>query len=144
MPINDFGRLHEFVEAYGNPYLAVKHIGQMARRVAEKYDNRILHSEAISWIVNGEKPDMIDDHGKLPPKHNYIQSYIDEILSYVDDDNVCEAVRSSYIDSETHRHLIYNYNDISDTYRQARVRVLTRMIWYRFHLYTQEEDYHNE
>ena len=52
------------------------------------------------------------------------------MFCYIADKEVCNAVYDSYYDSKKQTHLIYVYNSIQDEPRRARVRVLTRMLWY--------------
>lgn len=123
----------ELTDKVGNPYNAVSLIAAMARKLAEDNDNVISHSEALSWVLHGERP-------CLESRRRYIQnvtkhkiSYIDDLLSGVDDNYVCDSVRRSVELSEKNRHLIYVYKDVDDEPRRARVRILTRMIWYDLH-----------
>lgn len=134
MSLTDLDKFHKLEHKLGSPYAAVNYISSEARKLASKYDNVILHSEAIDWVITGEKPKIISGVGKLSTKLNYVKSYIDEILCYVDDASVCESVRYSIDASRSSNHLIYVYKDVPDESRQARVRVLTRMIWYNLDL----------
>lgn len=130
MPLNDLDKFQKLEQQLGSSYAAVNYISSEARKLASKYDNLILHSEAIDWIITGEKPKILSDIGKLCTRPNYVKSYIDEVLCYIYDINVCESVRHSINASRSSNHLIYVYKDVPDRSRQARVRVLTRMIWY--------------
>mgnify|MGYP004655945107 FL=1 len=124
-----------YVDAcHGNRYQAVRCIASLARSLVKQYDNRILDSEALSWILTGERPDIIDDDGNLKP-HKSTISYMDDILSSVDDDEVVDAVKCSISESKKQENLVYLYNNISDSSRQTRVRVLVRIIWYHTHEY---------
>ena len=118
----------------GNRYQAVNYIASLARSLVKQYDNKILDSEALSWILTGERPDIIDDDGNLKP-HKSTISYMDDILSSVDDDEVVDAVKCSMLESKKQENLVYLYNNISESSRQTRVRVLVRIIWYHTHEY---------
>lgn len=137
MSIGDFKRFRELTNQLGSPYAAVNYISSEARKLANKYDNIILHSEAIDWVVTGEMPDILKNnkYKRIPHRKSNLRSYMDELLSYVDDEAVCESVRYSIYASKSSNHLIYVYKDVSDESRQTRVRVLTRMIWYNLNLY---------
>lgn len=134
MPLNDFDTFCKLERQLGSAYAAVNYISSEARKLASKYDDLILHSEAIEWIVTGKKPKILSNISKVCNRSNYVKSYIDEVLCYVDDNNVCESVRYSINASKSSNHLIYVYKDVPDPSRQARVRVLTRMIWYDLNL----------
>ena len=126
-----------YLESYinkcdGDIFKATVTVAKLARSLANKYDNRILHSEALTWILTGERPDIIDDNGNIKHIRRNI-SYLDDILCEVDDEEVCKAVRQSISQSNHQQNLVYLYNTITDNPRQARVRILCRMIWYKTH-----------
>ena len=126
----------ELKKRYGCSYAAISVVVKEARRLAKKYNYIILDSEAISWVVTGRKPITLDKYlnvvrTRKPPEI----AFIDDILSGVDDNDVCKCVRQSVKDSLEANHLIYVYTDIPDEGRQARVRILTRIIWYNLHNY---------
>ena len=120
----------------GDRFAATMLVAKLARNLADKYDNLILHSEALTWVLTGERPMIIDDNGKLNKSIiSNNKSYMDDLLCSVDDDEVCDAVRDSISHSNTCQNLVYLYNEITEEPRRARVRVLTRMIWYQTHKY---------
>lgn len=128
---------NEYLQKYidkcnGNVFEATMMVAGLARSLANKYDNRILHSEALTWILTGERPDIIDGHGNIKQIRHRI-SYLDDILCEVDDEEVCEAVRQSISQSNYQQNLVYLYNNITDDPRKARVRILCRMIWCKTH-----------
>ena len=104
----------------------VREVAKKARSLADEYDNNIFHSEALTFIMTGAKPD-----NKYRYADEYEATIIKELFCYIDDIEVKNAVYDSFYLSKSHNNLIYEYNDISDPHRQARVRVLTRMIWYK-------------
>lgn len=112
----------------GSPFAAVNYIAQSARKKRQEVDNRILESEAITWAVTGIQPKLRKKIPKVADWYNL--SLIDEVLSYVDDEQVAISVRESYNESAKVHHLIYCYHKGLDESRKARVRILTRMIWY--------------
>lgn len=118
-------------ECNGNKFQAVRLVVSLARSLSKKYDNKILDSEALTWILTGERSGIIDKTGNVRHK-SYANSisYMDDILSCVDDKEVCESVRYSISESNKRKNLVYFYKGVLDEYRQARVRVLVRMIWY--------------
>ena len=121
------------VDKLGDVYSATIYIAKEARRRAEATDNLLLHSEAISWVITGEKPSILSTVDNLPTKDNYIQSQVNETLKYIDDLGVAESVKLSINSSISNKHLIYIYKDVPNDHQQARVRVLTNMLWYNLH-----------
>lgn len=130
----DVTMFQQLSEELGDAYQAVNHIAAQARKLAESHNNVILHSEAINWVITGVKPDILEQVDKLPDKPNFFRSYVDEALAYVSDGPVRRSAKSSIFASKSARHLIYIYRDVSDPHRRARVRVLTRMVWYNLKL----------
>lgn len=114
--------------ALGSPYAAVNYISKAARRKMKQHNNIILESEAISWVLTGEEPRARKCKSLYDISHDL--PYLEEILCYVDDEDVCESVRESYKESLGAHHLIYCYHNNLDEFRKSRVRILTRMIWY--------------
>lgn len=112
----------------GSPYAAVNFVAKSARNKLLATNNQILDSEAISWVLTGIAPEL----RKRRKIYDYSVTirYIDDVLACVDDEEVCECVRNSYEQSLESKHLIYSYNNELDDDRKARVRVLTRMIWF--------------
>lgn len=112
----------------GSPFAAINYIAKSARVKRQQVDNRILESEAITWALTGIQPQLRERVHTVDEWYNI--SYLDEVLSYVDDEQVADSVRESYSESARTHHLIYCYHSSLDESRKARVRVLTRMIWY--------------
>lgn len=114
--------------ALGSPYAAVNYIAKSARKKLKESNNGILESQAISWVLTGKEPKV---HRRMPVYNSSLNiPYVDEVLCYVDDEEVCESVRESYNESLLAHHLIYCYHNNLDEFRKSRVRILTRMIWY--------------
>lgn len=124
----------EYVDRLGDVYSATIYVAKEARRRAESTDNLILHSEAISWVISGEQPAILSMKDKSPTEANSIRSQVNETLAYVEDLGVCESVKLSINSSISNKHLIYIYKDVPDSNQQARVRVLTNILWYTLNL----------
>lgn len=107
------------------PYHLVLQVAKDARALAEKYDNRISHSEAITHVINGTLPDSSDLTAR---RNEHEAKVIREKFCYIEDKEVCDAVYDSFYESKWSKNLIYLYNGISDPSRQSRVRILTRML----------------
>lgn len=121
-------RFNQLAEVLGSPYAAVNYLANLARKLLIDNNNQILESQAITWALTGEAPKI--ERKKITKVDTSNMCGIDEVLCYVDDDEVCESVRNSYHQSLKSHHLIYCYHNSLDEYRKARVRILVRMIWY--------------
>jgi len=138
---NDYWTNNELIntvaDALGNRYSAIQYIMKFARHRADECDNVILHSSALVWVVTGSAPK--DLKLRLNIKKSRLSKSIDTFLEYVTDDEIREAVKSSVEQSIRSVHLIYQYNEIQEVSRQARVRILVRIILESF---DQEVIYH--
>ena len=117
----------QLAEALGSTFAAVNFIAKLAREKREQSNYSLLESEAISWVLTG----------KEPPKNRYPKSdilhhvfEISDLLSEIDDEEVAESVWQSYEISLKEHHLIYQYQEGMCEGQKARVRILSRMIWY--------------
>lgn len=124
-------KLQELQKAFGgNRYAVVRYVASEARKLMSKYNNVILESEAISWFLTGEIPKSIQNGEHLKPKRSQAISYTDEVLSYVTDKDVCHDVRSTIKHSRQISRLEFIYTCVKqDSGKQARIRILSRMIW---------------
>jgi len=114
------------LESSSDRFGEVIQVAKKARSLADEYDNNIFHSEALSFVMTGAMPD-----NKYRYADEYEATIIKEMFCYIDDIEVKNAVYDSFYLSKSHNNLIYEYNDIADPPRQARVRVLTRMLWHK-------------
>lgn len=131
----DVDQLKPFIKLCGNKYAATRYVAKEARKLAEEYDNVISHAEALTWVLTGEIPKDIlsyyQDMVKLKRHRSLSAAY--ELIEYVLDEDIKESVVESYIRSLRAGHLIYYYHGVYDEYKQARVRILTRMVWDELH-----------
>lgn len=113
----------------GNRYAALSYVQRKARDYLKETDNLILDSEAVTWALRGERPEIADRQTYSQVKRRYATSYIEEVLCYVDDLDVKRSVRKSIKASRSNQNLVYVYEgELSDS-RSARVRILTNIIW---------------
>lgn len=106
-----------------------------ARSLATDCGERILHSSAITHIVNGTKPSGKD---RWVCADEYEARAIRDLFCNISDKEVCDAVYDSFYENKRinsrscgGKNLIFVYNHITDPNKQARVRILTRMLWYK-------------
>lgn len=133
MAIEERQVFNALAEKYKSPYAACSIVSKQARKYAEDHNNIVLHSEAISWVMSGNKPKILDEYSKNHKKYrsSVCISVTQNVLELVNDVPVRNAVEVSIRNSRREKHLIYMYEGVCDMYRQARVRVLCNMIWNR-------------
>lgn len=134
MSFNDDKKFRMLLESSANPYAVVKDIMNSARIISDRFDNKILHSEAITHAVHKTEPavNYVEN-----VKNEYESRQIKELFCYIDDKKLCDAVYDSFYASKYKKKLIFIYNGIDNSDKQAHIRVLTRMLWYK--LIIQEE-----
>lgn len=130
MMFEEYKKFQEYASKFNNVYSAINYIANQSRNLTKSTNNLILDSEAISWFLTGEKPSILSDIDKIKKQNRKKIVHITDILSYVDDISVCESAMTSLRVSKQAGYLIYVYKDVPDEDRQARVRVLTRILWY--------------
>ena len=119
-----YDEFKELEEKLGSKYLAINYVSNLARKLKTSVNNNVLESQAITWALTGNKPE-------ITVRPNYIDySSLDELSCYVDDIDVCESVRMSYSQSLKEKHLLYRYKEGISNHQKARVRILVKMIWY--------------
>lgn len=128
MLISDLSLFNEFAEKVGNRYLATSYISQSARAFAKELPAYIIESCLIHWVLIGEDP----LHIRAKVRDDADTRYMNEVLCYVYDKQVSDAVRYMYKNSIQHRHLVYNSNSDLSENQLDRAKILLRMIWYQF------------
>lgn len=128
MSIKDDEEFRRKLEKASNIYAEVRNIANSARILSAEYDNKILHSEAITHVIHGTEPDRqyIENY-----RDEYEAHQIREMFCYIDDKEICNAVYDSFYASKSRKNLIFIYNGIDSPDKQTRVRILTRMLWYK-------------
>lgn len=137
---------HKEIEAFDklckkcndNPYEAVNHLSRKARQFAEKHDNVVLHSEALTWALLNEIPNSLDLYTAIKGKKKQRDILADNVMQYVDDEGIKSAVKSSIRESMHANHLIYIYDNVKDENRMKRIRILTNIIWNQLYHYKKE------
>lgn len=119
----------------GSNYAACMYLASKARSKQESMKYLITESEALSWALTGELPSIVKDRMNIKSR---MMKEIEDILNYVEDDEVQSAARESFRSSVDCGHLVYIYMKIQSTDKQSRVRILTRMMYYKY----KEDKYH--
>lgn len=108
-------------------YPSITFIASEARKLRFSLDYDITESQALAWVLSGVTP----EHHKIPIKDlEYSTSLEDRLLTYIDKPAIKKSVKLSIEDTEIHHHLIYRYTEDLNESEKARVRILTRVIWY--------------
>lgn len=114
----------------GNPFEACRVISEKASWLVKVTRGTADASEGVTWALTGKLPNNLkkrmENHMKLESPRT---SYMVNLLSYVDDDDVVESVKQSYDQSVAIDSLTFYYPVKLTTGQKARVRVLTRMCW---------------
>ena len=105
-----------------NPYLAILEVAQEARSISHSLDNRIPSATALDYAARNQLPNPADypDH-RLDRAKNYVV--------YIEDIEVRSAIVASYELSLHKNNLLYDYKNIEDKPRQARVRIVMNILW---------------
>jgi len=128
MPLSGDFKFRRKLEQSENIFADTVNIAATARKKADDCNNQIFHSQAVAWAVQGIEPKY---KGTGYTRRDYEESQLQEEFCYIEDKEICTAVRKSFYASKKANNLVYRYGSIKDSQRQARVRVLTRMLWYR-------------
>lgn len=123
---SDLLLFNKIAEVVGNRYVAARYLAKQARRFAKKVPGSIIESRLFDWILTGKHPDEVPCNPKIDPDLRYLE----ELICYVLDEDVKDAVRKCYSKSCRHNHLIYHSEANLDEYQRQRVSILLRMIWY--------------
>lgn len=114
-----------------NQYAISMYVAKLSRQICIN-NPVVLSSEAIDWIVTGNKPSILNKpHIEVNQSFNRCrEDTIIDALEWVTDEIVKENVITSVNWSISNHHLIYTYNNVQDDNVKARIRILVRMIWY--------------
>lgn len=132
MSINNNELLPKLLDSFGNIYECVNYVANEARDLANSSELDLTESIAMTWILSGNAPEVSANRSKQKVERGAKLLAIDELLWTVDDPEIQAAVTRSVFKSWRAHHLLYDYISVSDGPRQARIRVLTRMIWYAY------------
>ena len=107
-----------------NPYLAIMQMAKTTRNICSSLDNRITVSVALDYAAQGNTPNPKDF-----PDHRLDR--VKEYGTYIDDISLKSAIIRSYELSLQKNNLIYEYQNVSDEFQQARVRIIMNILWDR-------------
>lgn len=127
--------LNQLMELSGNNgYYAAMMLAKLARQLCSRYDNIITESEAISWLLSGAEPKHLQHRIWVRHwiRHRDVY-FMKDVLASVEDKAVSQSVECSIRTSKQIRSLSFVYVCGCDKWQQARVRILTRWIWYNMY-----------
>ena len=113
----------------GNRYLAVKYLSSQSRSLGAQSEGTVLESKLLTWALTGTPPYSIEEMRRRKEYDSDVAE-LEDYLCYVDDEEVANQVRKYYRISLRNRHVVLDDSSTLDTYRQMRVNVILRMIWY--------------
>lgn len=127
----DKHEVERIVEECGSVYGAINYVAKRARKLASESEDQILDSHALSWAITGVRPEPRKYHrpADIVSNAKTQEEYLDDLLCYIDDEDVKLSVSESYRCCITCGHLIYFYTEGLDEARRSRVRILTNMVW---------------
>lgn len=137
--VKNYWTYNEIIDKYetvlGNRYAAVQAISREARKRAEDNENRISHSDALAWVILGEEPAQLSDPRYLPmTESEVLKKNTDDYILNIDDEEVGYAVHKSIDLSIENQYISYDYCNLTDESRKARLRILVNLIWDRVYL----------
>ena len=115
----------ELCEQYG-PFYATMKIAKSADAVCRLLPRRIDYATAIDYIANYKpiNPEDFPDH-RLDVANDYLSTICDV------DQEVKTAVLDSFCKSLDCDALVFVYNNIQEPPRKAKVRWLTKLLWWQ-------------
>ncbi len=120
---------NELAEVCGNRYLAIKYLSHQSRDLGHQSKGKVTESKLISWALTGEQPYSNQELERRKVLDIDIAE-LEDYLCYVDDKEVANQVRKYYQLSVRSKHVVLDTSQSLDLYRQMRVNVILRMIWY--------------
>lgn len=130
--INLQQRVEDIVDEYnGDRYKAINWICNKAEELGKSVDYCLSESECIVWALSNLEPENLEERKRQHMNAiTHRTHYLENLLGYIEDDDIIEAVRTSYDMSVRIDSLTFYYNNIRDKFKKVRVRILTRMCWY--------------
>ena len=125
--------IENLIDITGSNYAAVMYSAKLARKYLHKAKNSIPESIALSWAITGKEPINLEERIRLRLKSldPMSDTFIQDIVYCIDDKRVRDAVENSYRLSINSKRLRFDYKNIDNVNIQARIRIITRMIYFR-------------
>ena len=105
-----------------------------ADKLKTQYQNRIDNNEALSSMLTCNLPQNLDRRRIVKDvEQNYIDRYIHEALTQIDDKDIKISVLQTLNHSRSEKNLVFIYLDNLTKAQKARVRIISRLIWYNLY-----------
>lgn len=129
--IDDYPRMKEFENLYGNAFAAIIQVSDQARKEVDKSYHILSSSQALSYVLNQKIPHKMSKvtYNKRFTYADYMISQLEDDLKDIYDENLREAVKKSLYNSFKAGYLIYSYKNIDIPQKQGRVRILCKILW---------------
>lgn len=121
--ISDNEHFKVLTKKTSNPYNSITYLATKARQLAKEYDEHILHSEALTHVINGTKPELNE-----ACKYNEITDVLADVLELIDDEDILNSVYESVQESLNSNSLIYIYEVPENDIREPRIRILVNIV----------------
>lgn len=114
----------------GSDFAAINYVADLANAIYNKYKGHIPKSEILAWILDGKKPEGLHN-AMLKAKRVGVQNYTNSVdyLNYVSDKQIVASVVETLDNAIITRNLTYIYQGPLSEGQQARVRVISNMLW---------------
>lgn len=128
--MNGITEFEQLSNTMGNQYKAVNHIIDTARDIMEA-NTSILESQALTWAITGEKPQsIVDTEQAVNTLYKDFNSLLHNVLCEISDSKIRLCVLRTYKYSKAHNRLIFVYLPNMSDSAQAKIRVISRILWY--------------
>lgn len=119
-----------YVTLCGSRFAAVNYIAKLAQARRRQVHYCISESQSLTWVLTGKEPELLQTY-RMRRKLLKAQrkQFVEDHLGCIEDEQIRAAVQHSIYLSNQQNHLIYDYIDISEENRQARVRVICNIVW---------------
>ena len=136
MNLVDSNRLFEdqYLSQTSNTFEAINMWVKDSKQIEAKYQNRLSSNESLSSALTQKVPDNLDRRKLVKDvESQYIDRYIREALSQIDDKDVRISVLQTLNHSRLEKNLVFVYLDILSDFQKSRVRIISRLIWYNLY-----------
>lgn len=119
-----------YLSGTDNIFEAINTYANDANNLKQVYHNRISSSEALNSVLTNELPENINKRRLVAEtEFNYINVYIKEELSQIDDLRIRQSVQESLITSRDAHNLLFIYHSDLSLCERSRVRIICKMVW---------------
>lgn len=112
----------------GNRYEAINKLCRRARKLSVSVNNSIKQIDSIHWALSDVPPNSLFTQQHITSEY---ERMMEEYLCQVENQGIANSVRTSFSQSVKIGHLVYVYRDDLNAYQEARVRIITNMLWYQ-------------